>query len=61
MKITAFIALFIVVSALSAGAQLLTTNVGPGGFGTGGGGASGGCSNSLDFSQACNSQYLPNV
>ena len=54
--------LMLLVAALAilspvADAQLMITNFGEGGFG-GGGGPPPACSNALDFTKACNSQYI---
>lgn len=55
MKFLASLILFSYLLAISASATtLLLTGAGTGAP-TGGGG---GCSNALDFSQACNSQYI---
>lgn len=53
--ILTLVAMALVFGAPIAAAQLLSTGVGSYFGGSGGGG---GCTNKLDFSVACNSQYL---
>lgn len=53
MKIIYAIMLVIAIASAAYASDMLTMNVG-----TAGPGGGGGCTNSLDFSQACNSQYL---
>lgn len=46
----------LLLATTAAGAQIMMRGIGPLGSGVGGG-----CSNSLNFSAACNSQYIPAV
>lgn len=56
-RLRALVLLLAIFNPFEVNAGTMLRMLGAGG-GVGGGGGGGGCSNSLNFSQSCNSQYL---